>query len=90
MSEREITADGSPKYGKVVIYDSEGVQKGFAEDMPFFVVLGQDVFGGVAIAAYAEALEDEGLKKEAAAARAFLLRYQTWQIDHPDQVKKPD
>jgi hypothetical protein len=90
MDGDEIEGDDRPKYGKVVIYDENGVQRGFAEDMPFFVILGQDALGGAAIAAYAMALRDEGFPKLAADARAFLLRFQTWQIEHADQVKLPD
>jgi hypothetical protein len=83
-------ADGKGKYGKVVIYDADGVEKVYPPGMPIFVTLGQDALAGVAPAAYSEALRSEGLIEAADDVQAFLLNMQAWQIEHPELVKMPD
>lgn len=92
------------KYGSIVIYDPEGVPKGFAEDMPIFVLLGQDELAGPPIDAYADTLaakarefEDEGDPDAAARfygyaedVRGFAANLRAWQAANLDKVKLPD
>jgi hypothetical protein len=92
------------KYGSVVIYDGEGVAKAYAEDMPIFVLLGQDKYAPGGLVGYAEALEaaaDDAdymgdtdlandLYDQAKEVNAFLTTLKDWQAANPDRVKTPD
>lgn len=96
--------DGDRKYGSVVVYDHEGVQREYAEGMPFFVLLGQDKLVPGTIDDYAVRADNAALDAEregdedlaatlrgrAESARRYAVATLRWQIEHPDQVKFPD
>lgn len=97
-----MDADAGEKYGRVAIYDAEGVLKFYVEDMPVFPLLGQDKHAPGAVVAYAErvavAAGEEGLDEHVAKrladhsadAMVFALRMRTWQMENPERVKDPD
>jgi hypothetical protein len=71
--------------------DKKVIADGQSREIPIFVLIAKDVCAVAALNEYFNTCDQDGCSQEhLIGIRQRIEEFETWQIEHPDQVKIPD